>query len=59
MSRLPIVLVTGAALLLWLGITLQPVIETRAMQSRIITLEAELVRADQGCHSAPAAGGAL
>jgi len=59
MSRLPIVLVTGTALLLWLGITLQPALQTRAMQSRITTLEAELAQADQGCHSAPAAGGAL
>lgn len=59
MSRLPIVLVTTAALLLWLGITLRPALQTRAMQSRITTLEAELAQADQGCHSAPVAGGAL
>lgn len=59
MIRWPIVLVSVAALLLWLGSVLQPGLESRAMQSRITTLEVELARADQGCHPAPPAGGAL
>tara|TARA_R100001509_G_scaffold130464_1_gene83834 strand:+ start:191 stop:370 length:180 start_codon:yes stop_codon:yes gene_type:complete len=59
MIRWPIVLLTTAALLLWLASALQPALQTRAMQSRITTLEAELAQADQGCHSAPVAGGAL
>ena len=59
MSRLPIALVSVAALVLWLSSVLQPALQTKAMQSHITALQAELARAGQSCPPRPAVGGAL